>query len=1132
MSAVAPAPVALGTPSQPQQQQQQPQQQRQQQHQQRSQPQTHQQPLQSQVPHQTTIPIPPTLIPNTRSTGLTSNPTSKPSAVASIPFLSSFSLAAASPRFAYADRFSQDLLNLYGAYYATIGRDGGLLTRNAPGKVDAPGVTSQKAKDNPPNAVEVGKSPMKDSSDESRASVATTGLMQSPHLQNQNTALPAQKLKQNQQPQLQLQQQLLRPSQGGVMASRPPQAAAVVTSAAPQQQQSHITRQLQPGAVIARPPPQQQPPLSRPAQPVAILARPTLQQQQRPVQQHMPRTLQPGAMPVKTAQQHLVPQQQLSRPLQTAAAMVNPVLQNQINHQQRKLQPSAATVPTATPGLQQQPQLHQKQQSLRRPTQPATTMANVAASKQQQTQMTSRTLLPGNEVIRAVPPEQSVARPLQTEAGIARPTLHRPSQKQAVAGTPTQQQLQRSVLLPTQPTQATLASKVSVPLYGQPRPPPLPGSSASAAQCATSLHLPTRPTIVAPAGTLTVTRPAAQTSPPPPAPPPPPQSHAKSRPAAQGSQGSMTPCRTLVAPPPTPVPSLPAGDSTLRAALAHLERMYGPAAVAGLYDMADSAVAPAAAPLRRLIPYARRPTRSATNIKNSGRSVAAISAWLQRSSAAAPSPAIPAPTPIETGARKAGRTAAPTITAPVLVTQANVKSQPMAALPPPQMHNPACIPRRHKHKAHVRPLVAGPPVTPSPRSHPYPRQRSISLQHQHFSPPITGPLYEGDVYNLLFSPHCNQHTHQYDYKHHGASRQSSIVTVAPLVKRARRTPFAREAFTAVIGKWMRGVSEKDEDQGGNPGLPPAHEPPAATMSSKITTGPRSKAAVRNGRGEAEPPAKKRRREMATAGLMDHGECGGADASPHFATPRVNPSGDNDDRSSHDGGKVHHDTQHDCEAATASTAVAFIPPRAADCQAEFDAIRILAESLRDRVHDHDLAALEAEEQQIRAETHPSLIPSLADLQTAYDDRVRAAAARLHHETRRLAADCDAAAALAEGTYRDRLGTARRRMSDALLSHAWELEADEAREARETYTPPQLTAAENHAARVAATPAAANDPRVAPWLRTKLLTAGRNIIVPRFPVGLDAHQSKADVHEIRAGIALAAAADAGQRTSLNI
>ncbi|KAJ3143345.1 hypothetical protein HDU90_000105 [Geranomyces variabilis] len=1098
MSAVASAPSPA--PARPQQQQQQSQQH----------PQLHVRPKPPQpTPPTTCVPrcqstkLPPPIVPSGVATKLTSK-----TCTVSAPSLGSCSPAAA-PRFAYADRFSQDLLNLYGAYYATIGRDVGGVARSAAGPADAPPLVAP--------SVERG------SNDGGSERVVVRPAPPQQQLQQQprpKAGPPPQQQNQNPQPQ---QQQ---------HAPRPVQSGAVVANTAPQHQrqtQQELSRQLQAGAVIARPPPQQQQrPLQqhalRPPLQGAVITRPPVQQQARPPQQSVPRPIQANAGVSKAA----VQQQRIPRPLQTGANIVKPVPQ----------QPQQPTVPPSHPKLavaksaSQQQQQAQLKPHTSQPLQTGKVLSKPVSQHRQQQQQQPRVatpvLLSSAKIDKVLPQQQTTARQLQSTPVIARPApprLSQPSQAGVVAARPTQLAPQ-NISLPARLAQASVASTVTVLPPGQPRPPPPPTTSASAAKA--SVPSPSAAVISAPAGTSTL--PTAQKQPPPPAAPSP-VPPAKSRPTVV-SQKSLAPRPALLAPPPTPVPSQPAAESSLRAALAHLERMYGPAAVAGLYDDAESALAPAAVPPTHLIPYARRPTRAATSGKGSGSSVAAVSAWLQRPGAKGARPnAATARAVNEVGGGKGQGTAAPAVKVSTPATQTSTQRPPLSrsatSLPPAEWHNPAYIPRKHKQRSYVRPFLSGPPPTPSPRAHPYtrPRQPSISLQHQNqtLAPVITGPLYEGDVYNLLFSPQY-PHTHRHNpYHNHIASDQSSIVTVAPLAKRARRTPFAREAFTAVIGKWMRGLREKDEEKDGKPGPPSPPEDIAAAASDEgAATGTRATTAGNDSSGnEVGPPAKKRRHDKVPVLAVDSG---GEDALPHLATPRVSPSASHSARDSH-GGDANNGNRKSCEAGTASSSVVLIAPQAEGCRAESDETQILAESPHgDR--DDDLAALEAEAEQIRAGTHPSLLASLRDLQSAYDERVRAATARLHHETKRLAADCDAAAALAEGTYRDRREAARRRMSDALLSHAWELEADEARAAREAYAPPPLTVLESHAARVAAVSDAKTDSRLAPWLTAKFLTASNNIIVPRFPVGVNESEGVADVEEIRAEIALAAVADVEQ------
>ncbi|KAJ3175663.1 hypothetical protein HDU87_005804 [Geranomyces variabilis] len=320
---------------------------------------------------------------------------------------------------------------------------------------------------------------------------------------------------------------------------------------------------------------------------------------------------------------------------------------------------------------------------------------------------------------------------------------------------------------------------------------------------------------------------------------------------------------------------------------------------------------------------------------------------------------------------------------------------------------------------------------------------------------------------------------------------------------------------------MRGVHDNDEEKGRKPGpLSPPEDIAAVVTAETVTTGTQAKTAGRDStRNETGPPAKKRKHVRVAVVAVDSG---GEDALPHLATPRVSPSASHNAGDSHGGEGANNGNGNRRKTVTATSPAVLIPPSA-------EAVQILAESLDERACDDDLATLEAEAEQIRAGTHPSLLASLRELQSAYDERVRAATARLHHETKRLAADRDSAAALAQGTYLDRRESARRRMSDALLSHAWELEADEARAVREAYAPPPLTVPESHAARVAAVSDAKTDPRIAPWLNAKLLTASNNIIVPRFPIGVNECEGAADLEKIRAEIAVAAAAEAGTRTA---
>ncbi|KAJ3166904.1 hypothetical protein HDU88_002993 [Geranomyces variabilis] len=1095
MSAVASAPSPA--PARPQQQQQQSQQ--------------HQQLHVRPKPPQPTPPttcvqrcqstkLPPPIVPSGVATKLTSK-----TCTVSAPSLGSCSPAAA-PRFAYADRFSQDLLNLYGAYYATIGRDVGGVARSAAGPADAPPLVAP--------SVERG------SNDGGSERVVV------------RPALPQQQLQQQPRPKAvpPPQQQNQKPQPQQQHPPRPVQSGAVVANTAPQHQrqmQQELSRQLQAGAVIARPPPQQQ---QRPLQqhalrsPLqgAVITRPPPQQQPRPPQQSVvPRPIQANGGGSKMAME----QQHMPRPLQTGAKIVKPVPQQP---QQPTVRPSQPNLAVAKPASQQQQQAQLKPHT----SQPGKVLSKPVPQchqqQQQQPHVATPVSLSSAKIDKAMPQQQTTARQLHSTPVIVRPApprLSQPSQAGVVAVRAAQLAPQH-ISLPARLAQASVASTVTVFPPGQPRPPPPPTTSASAAKA--SVPSPSAALISAPAGTSTL--PTAQKQPPPPAAPSP-VPPAKSRPTVV-SQKSMAPRPALLAPPTTPVPSQPGAESSLRAALAHLERMYGPAAVAGLYDDAESALAPAAVPPTHLIPYARRPTRAATSGKSSGSSVAAVSAWLQRPAAKGARPnAATVRAANEIGGGKVQGTAAPAVKVPTPATQTSTQRPPLnrsaTSLPPPEWHNPAYIPRKHKQRSYVRPFLSGPPPTPSPRAHPYtrPRQPSISLQHQNqtLAPVITGPLYEGDVYNLLFSPQY-PHTHHHDpYHNHVASDQSSIVTVAPLAKRARRTPFAREAFTAVIGKWMRGLREKDGEKDGKPGPPSPPEDIAAAASAEgATTGTRAKTTGNDSSGnEVGPPAKKRRHDKVPVLAVDSG---GEDALPHLATPRVSPSASRSVRDSHSG-DANNGNGNSRKAGTVSSSVVLIGPQAEGCRVESDEIQILAESPHGN-RDDDLAALEAEAEQIRAGTHPSLLASLRDLQSAYDERVRAATARLHYETRRLAADCDASAALAEGTYRDRREAARRRMSDALLSHAWELEADEARAAREAYAPPPLTVLESHAARVAAVSDAKTDSRLAPWLTAKFLAASNNIIVPRFPVGLNESEGVADVEEIRAEIALAAAADVEQ------
>ncbi|KAJ3156996.1 hypothetical protein HDU89_002406 [Geranomyces variabilis] len=1094
MSAVASAPSPA--PATPQQQQQQSQQ-----HQQ-----LHVRPKPPQpTPPTTCVPrcqstkLPPPIVPSGVATKLTSK-----TCTVSAPSLASCSPAAA-PRFAYADRFSQDLLNLYGAYYATIGRDVGGIARSAASPADAPPLVAP--------SVERG------SNDGGSERVVV------------RPALPQQQLQQQPRPKAvpPPQQQNKKPQPQQQHAPRPVQSGAVVANTAPQHQrqmQQELSRQLQAGAVITRPPPQQQQrplqqhPLRSPLQ-GAVITRPPPQQQPRPPQQSVPRPIQANAGVSNAA----VQQQHTPRPLQTGAKIVKPVPQQS---QQPTVRPSQPNLAVAKPASQQQQQAQLKPHTSQ-PLQTGKLLSKPVSQHHQQQQQQSRVATPVSlssaKLDKVMPQQQTTARQLQSTPVIARPApprLSQPSQAGVVAARPTQLAPQH-ISLAARLAQASVASTVTVLPPGQPRPPPPPTTSASTAKA--SVPSPSAALTSAPAGTSTL--PTAQKQPPPPAAPSP-VPPAKSRPTVV-SQKFMAPRPALLAPLPTPVLSQPGAESSLRAALAHLERMYGPAAVAGLYDDAESALAPAAVPPTHLIPYARRPTRAATSGKSSGSSVAAVSAWLQRPAAKGKHPnAVTARAADEMGGGKGQGTAAPAVKVPTPATQTSVQRPPLSrsatSLPPPEWHNPAYIPRKHKQRSYVRPFLSGPPPTPSPRAHPYtrPRQPSISLQHQNqtLAPVITGPLYEGDVYNLLFSPQY-PHTHLNDPCHsHVASDQSSIVTVAPLAKRARRTPFAREAFTAVIGKWMRGLREKDGEKDGKPGPPsPPEDITAAPSAESATTGTRAKTAGNDSSGnEVGPPAKKRRHDKAPV------DSGGEDALPHLATPRVSPSASHSAWDSH-GGDTKNGNENSRKAGTPSSSVVLIAPQAEGCRVESDEIQILAESPHgDR--DDDLAALEAEAEQIRAGTHPSLLASLRDLQSAYDERVRAATARLHHETKRLAADYDAAAALGEGTYRDRREAARRRMSDALLSHAWELEADEARAAREANAPPPLTVLESHAARVAAVSDAKTDSRLAPWLTAKFLTASNNIIVPRLPVGVNESEGAADVEKIRSEIALAAAADVEQ------